>query len=171
MSNQRPIPLEERVLLLAPTARDAWSGWVSGALNISATAISKASRWSHPGTSITPNLRWPVPRRGLTKSRGDGRWRASWVSASCSARSRSSRGSAACSASDHVSEEQPLGIHEDPLFAGVTRPAMAMGVTYSALLINGTADPAARFVAATLPPKVRIGNTTAIPSTDPRFQL
>jgi type IV secretion system protein VirB3 len=36
-----------------------------------------------------------------------------------------------------VSEEQPLGIREDPLFAGVTRPAMAMGVTYSALLING----------------------------------
>ena len=30
-----------------------------------------------------------------------------------------------------------MGIHEDPLFAGVTRPAMAMGVTYSALLING----------------------------------
>ena len=36
-----------------------------------------------------------------------------------------------------MSEEQPLGIREDPLFAGVTRPAMAMGVTYSALLING----------------------------------
>jgi type IV secretion system protein VirB3 len=36
-----------------------------------------------------------------------------------------------------VSEEPPLGIREDPLFAGVTRPAMAMGVTYSALLING----------------------------------
>lgn len=30
-----------------------------------------------------------------------------------------------------------MGIREDPLFAGVTRPAMAMGVTYSALLING----------------------------------
>ena len=30
-----------------------------------------------------------------------------------------------------------MGIHADPLFAGVTRPAMAMGVTYSALLING----------------------------------
>jgi len=30
-----------------------------------------------------------------------------------------------------------MGITEDPLFAGVTRPAMAMGVTYSALLING----------------------------------
>ena len=36
-----------------------------------------------------------------------------------------------------MSEEQPQGIREDPLFAGVTRPAMAMGVTYSALLING----------------------------------
>jgi type IV secretion system protein VirB3 len=34
-------------------------------------------------------------------------------------------------------ERAPLGITEDPLFAGVTRPAMAMGVTYSALLING----------------------------------
>ncbi len=30
-----------------------------------------------------------------------------------------------------------MGIREDPLFAGVTRPAMALGVTYSALLING----------------------------------
>jgi hypothetical protein len=39
------------------------------------------------------------------------------------------------------------------------------------LTINGTADPAARFVAATLPPKVRIGKTTVVPSTDPRFQL
>jgi type IV secretion system protein VirB3 len=36
-----------------------------------------------------------------------------------------------------MSEEQALGIREDPLFAGVTRPAMALGVTYSALLING----------------------------------
>ena len=36
-----------------------------------------------------------------------------------------------------MSEEQPLGVHVDPLFAGVPRPAMAMGVTYSALLING----------------------------------
>jgi len=36
----------------------------------------------------------------FNKSRGGGRWRASSVSASCSARSRSSRGSAACSASD-----------------------------------------------------------------------
>ena len=36
-----------------------------------------------------------------------------------------------------MSESQPLGITDDPLFAGVTRPAMAMGVTYSALLING----------------------------------
>ncbi|MGO9265318.1 MAG: type IV secretion system protein VirB3 [Candidatus Binataceae bacterium] len=36
-----------------------------------------------------------------------------------------------------MSEQQPLGILLDPLFAGVTRPAMAMGVTYSALLING----------------------------------
>lgn len=36
-----------------------------------------------------------------------------------------------------MSEREPQGITEDPLFAGVTRPAMAMGVTYSALLING----------------------------------
>jgi type IV secretory pathway VirB3-like protein len=36
-----------------------------------------------------------------------------------------------------MTEQPPMGIHEDPLFAGVTRPAMAMGVTYSALLING----------------------------------
>jgi len=36
-----------------------------------------------------------------------------------------------------MSEQEPQGITEDPLFAGVTRPAMAMGVTYSALLING----------------------------------
>src|ERR1700727_2243608 len=36
-----------------------------------------------------------------------------------------------------MSDSQPMGIREDPLFAGVTRPAMAMGVTYSALLING----------------------------------
>jgi hypothetical protein len=39
------------------------------------------------------------------------------------------------------------------------------------ITINGTADPAARFVAATLPAKVRIGKTIVIPSTDPRFQL
>ncbi len=32
---------------------------------------------------------------------------------------------------------QNLGIQTDPLFAGVTRPAMAFGVTYSALLVNG----------------------------------
>jgi type IV secretion system protein VirB3 len=36
-----------------------------------------------------------------------------------------------------MTEQPSMGIHEDPLFAGVTRPAMAMGVTYSALLING----------------------------------
>jgi type IV secretion system protein VirB3 len=30
-----------------------------------------------------------------------------------------------------------MGIREDPLYAGITRPAMAFGVTYSALLING----------------------------------
>ena len=36
-----------------------------------------------------------------------------------------------------MSKSPPLGITDDPLFAGVTRPAMAMGVTYSALLING----------------------------------
>jgi len=29
------------------------------------------------------------------------------------------------------------GVVLDPLFVGVTRPAMALGVTYSALLING----------------------------------
>ena len=29
-----------------------------------------------------------------------------------------------------------LGVTADPLFAGVTRPAMAFGVTYSALLAN-----------------------------------
>jgi type IV secretion system protein VirB3 len=29
------------------------------------------------------------------------------------------------------------GVIADPLFVGITRPAMAWGVTYSALLING----------------------------------
>lgn len=29
------------------------------------------------------------------------------------------------------------GVVADPLFVGVTRPAMAFGVTYSALLVNG----------------------------------
>jgi len=29
------------------------------------------------------------------------------------------------------------GLIAEPLFVGVTRPAMAMGVTYSALLVNG----------------------------------
>ena len=29
-----------------------------------------------------------------------------------------------------------LGVTADPLFLGVTRPAMAFGVTYSALLVN-----------------------------------
>jgi type IV secretion system protein VirB3 len=29
------------------------------------------------------------------------------------------------------------GVVADPLFVGITRPAMAWGVTYSALLING----------------------------------
>ena len=38
-----------------------------------------------------------------------------------------------------MSDARNQGIIEDPLFVGVTRPAMAMGVTYSALLINGIA--------------------------------
>lgn len=36
-----------------------------------------------------------------------------------------------------MSLPQSTGITPDPLFVGVTRPAMAFGVTYSALLING----------------------------------
>ncbi len=32
--------------------------------------------------------------------------------------------------------ERNAGVTADPLFAGVTRPAMAFGVTYSALLVN-----------------------------------
>ena len=35
-----------------------------------------------------------------------------------------------------MSEAKLEGIKTDPLFAGVTRPAMAMGVTYAALLTN-----------------------------------
>ena len=35
-----------------------------------------------------------------------------------------------------MSEAKLEGIRTDPLFAGVTRPAMAMGVTYAALLTN-----------------------------------
>ncbi len=35
-----------------------------------------------------------------------------------------------------MAEISPEGIRQDPLFAGVTRPAMAMGVTYAALLTN-----------------------------------
>lgn len=33
--------------------------------------------------------------------------------------------------------EHETGLVADPLFVGVTRPAMAFGVTYSALLMNG----------------------------------
>ena len=35
-----------------------------------------------------------------------------------------------------MSEAKLEGIKTDPLFAGVTRPAMAMGVTYAAFLTN-----------------------------------
>jgi len=36
-----------------------------------------------------------------------------------------------------IAHEPEPGIREDPLFAGITRPAMKWGVTYSALLLNG----------------------------------
>jgi len=35
-----------------------------------------------------------------------------------------------------MAEERNQGVVLDPLFVGATRPAMALGVTYSALLIN-----------------------------------
>jgi type IV secretion system protein VirB3 len=36
----------------------------------------------------------------------------------------------------NMSQDRNQGITLDPLFVGATRPAMALGVTYSALLIN-----------------------------------
>ena len=36
-----------------------------------------------------------------------------------------------------LGSEPPVGIRQDTLFAGITRPAMKWGVTYSALLVNG----------------------------------
>lgn len=38
-----------------------------------------------------------------------------------------------------MAEDRNQGIVLDPLFVGATRPAMTLGVTYSALLINGVA--------------------------------
>ena len=38
-----------------------------------------------------------------------------------------------------MSDERNQGVVLDPLFVGMTRPAMAWGVTYSALLLNGVA--------------------------------
>ena len=74
---------------------------------------------------------------GSTGSAGRGRSPASPASCWCSARRRSWRGSAECSACERdVAIERNAGVTADPLFVGVTRPAMAFGVTYSALLVN-----------------------------------
>ena len=40
-------------------------------------------------------------------------------------------------AADDMTVDTETGLMADPLFVGVTRPAMAFGVTYSALLVNG----------------------------------
>jgi hypothetical protein len=45
------------------------------------------------------------------------------------------------------------------------------GGLIKSIVINGTADSASKFLAASLPTKVKIGGTTVIPSADPRFML